>query len=58
MTPYVKHLTKVPGTPTEAGGIGAVGAVAFAVSRRKMGWRGFCSALIEADQTTAMVFSV
>ena len=45
-------------TPTEAGGIGAVGAVAFAVSRKKMGWRGFCSALIEAGQTTAMVFSV
>ena len=45
-------------TPTEAGGIGAVGAVAFAVSRRKMGWRGFCGALIEAGQTTAMVFSV
>ena len=45
-------------TPTEAGGIGAVGAVAFAVSRRRMGWRGFFGALVEAGQTTAMVFSV
>ena len=45
-------------TPTEAGGIGAVGAAAFAVSRRKMGWRAFCGALVEAGQTTTMVFSV
>ena len=45
-------------TPTEAGGIGAVGAMAFAISRRKMGWRGFFSALVEAGQTTTMVFSV
>ena len=45
-------------TPTEAGGIGAVGAVAFAALRRKMGRRQFFGALVEAGQTTTMVFSV
>lgn len=45
-------------TPTEAGGIGAVGAAAFAVMRRKMGWREFFGGLVEAGQTTTMVFSV
>ena len=45
-------------TPTEAGGIGAVGAAVFAVMRRKMGWREFFGGLVEAGQTTTMVFSV
>ncbi len=45
-------------TPTEAGGIGAVGALAFAVARRKMSLREFFASLVEAGRTTAVVFSV
>jgi tripartite ATP-independent transporter DctM subunit len=45
-------------TPTEAGGIGAVGALAFALLRRKMSMREFLASLIEAGRTTAVVFSV
>ena len=32
-------------TPSEAGGIGAVGALAFAVGRRKMSWWAFFASL-------------
>lgn len=45
-------------TPTEAGGIGAVGALLFAIARRRMNWRNFVASLAEAGRTTAMVFSV
>jgi len=45
-------------TPTEAGGIGAVGALLFAILRRKMSVKGFIASLAEAGRTTAMVFSV
>jgi tripartite ATP-independent transporter DctM subunit len=45
-------------TPTEAGGIGAVGAFAFAVLRGKMSAREFVASLVEAGRTTAVVFSV
>ncbi len=45
-------------TPSEAGGIGAVGALAFALGRRKLGWRDFVASLIEAGRTTAMVFAI
>jgi len=45
-------------TATEAGGIGATGALGLAVLRRKMSWPIFCEALTEAATTTAMVFSV
>lgn len=45
-------------TTTEAGGMGAVGALAFAVGRRKLGLWGFFQALIEAGRTTAMIFTV
>lgn len=45
-------------TPTEAGGIGAVGALLFAIWRRKMSWRIFFDSLVEAGQTTALVFTL
>jgi tripartite ATP-independent transporter DctM subunit len=45
-------------TPSEAGGIGAVGALAFAIFRRKMSWPVFVQSLIEAGRTTVLVFSV
>ncbi len=45
-------------TPNEAGGIGAVGALLFALGRRKMTWPIFFSSLVDAAKTTAMVFSI
>lgn len=45
-------------TATEAGGIGAVGALAFAMFRRRMTWKVFTESLIEGAQTTAAVFTV
>ncbi len=45
-------------TSTEAGGIGAVGALFFAAIRRKMSFRIFMDSLAEAVETTAMIFAV
>lgn len=45
-------------TPNEAGGIGAIGALLFALMRRKMSWRILYESLIEAGQTTALVFMI
>lgn len=45
-------------TATEAGGIGAAGALILAILRRKMSWAIFYEALVDASITTAMVFSV
>jgi tripartite ATP-independent transporter DctM subunit len=45
-------------TATEAGGIGASGALLIAILRRKMSWAVFVDALIEAATTTAMIFTV
>lgn len=45
-------------TPNEAGGMGAVGALAFALFRRKMNLSQFFQALSEAGRTTAMIFTV
>lgn len=45
-------------TPSESGGIGAVGALAFAVYRRALSPRAFVAALVEAGRTTAMLFTV
>jgi len=43
-------------TPTEAGGIGAAGALLFAIARRRLNWRKFINALASAGRTTAMIF--
>ena len=45
-------------TPNEAGGIGAIGALLFAMLRRRMSWRILFESLIEAGQTTALVFMI
>lgn len=45
-------------TPNEAGGIGAVGALVFAVGRRKMTFPLFYEALLDAAKTTAMIFMI
>lgn len=45
-------------TPNEAGGIGAVGALVFAVGRRKMTFPLFVASLLDAAKTSAMVFMI
>ncbi len=45
-------------TASEAGGVGAVCALIFALSLGKLSFRSFISALVEAGQTTAMLFCV
>tara|TARA_R110000751_G_scaffold8041_3_gene32511 strand:+ start:13113 stop:14414 length:1302 start_codon:yes stop_codon:yes gene_type:complete len=45
-------------TPTEAGGVGATGALAFALWRRTLSWQGFVGSLLETVQTTASLFLV
>lgn len=45
-------------TPTEAAGIGAVGALAFALARRRLNWTVFLGAMVEAGVRTAMIFTV
>ncbi len=43
-------------TPTEAGGIGAFGALAMALVMRKLTWQNFKDSLLETGKTTAMIF--
>lgn len=45
-------------TPNEAGGIGAIGSLLFAMLRKKMSWTVLFDSLVEAAQTTAMVFMI
>ncbi|PLS21388.1 TRAP transporter large permease [Neptunicoccus cionae] len=45
-------------TPTEAGGVGATGALAFALWRRSLSWRDMVDSLVETVQTTASLFLV
>jgi tripartite ATP-independent transporter DctM subunit len=45
-------------TPTEAGGVGATGALAFALWRRALSWEGLIASLVETVTTTASLFLV
>lgn len=45
-------------TATEAGSIGAIGALTFAVLRRKLTRHTSLEALVEAGKTTAMIFTI
>ena len=45
-------------TATEGAGMGAVGALCFAVSRRALTWRTLYDALLESARTTAMLFVI
>lgn len=45
-------------TSTEAGGIGAAGALVFAIVRKKMSWRILYESLVEGARTTTIIFTV
>jgi tripartite ATP-independent transporter DctM subunit len=45
-------------TSTEAGGIGATGALAFCLMRRRLTWRLFVECVYDSGKTTAMLFAV
>ena len=45
-------------TSTEAAGIGAAGALVFTLARRRLGWKEFIGALVEAGVMTGMIFVV
>ena len=45
-------------TATEGAGMGAVGAMVFALSRRALTWRALYAALLESARTTAMLFMI
>jgi tripartite ATP-independent transporter DctM subunit len=46
------------GTPTEAAGMGALGAYLIALSKRRGGWRATSGALARATHTTCMVVMI
>ncbi|MCT8997428.1 TRAP transporter large permease [Chelativorans intermedius] len=45
-------------TPTEAAGVGALGALLFALARRALNWRSLFDTLTETAVTSAMIFFV
>ncbi|MBU2647010.1 TRAP transporter large permease subunit [bacterium] len=45
-------------TPTEAGGVGAIGALIIAVFAREFTWNKFFAALRQATQMSAMIFTI
>lgn len=45
-------------TPTEAGAVGAFGAIIFSMIRRKLDWPKFKQALIETMKTTGMIYCI
>ena len=45
-------------TATEGAGIGAFGALCFALARRALTWRKLLDALVESGRTTAMLFAI
>ena len=45
-------------TPTEAAGVGAFGALVFALARRRLDGRGLMATLVQSVETTAMLFFV
>lgn len=45
-------------TPTEAGAIGAFGALVLSLVRRRLTWEGFKKALIETMKTTGMLYGI
>ncbi len=45
-------------TATEGAGIGAFGALSFALARRALTWRTLLDSLIESGRTTAMLFAI
>src|SRR4029079_5277449 len=45
-------------TATEGAGIGAFGALCFALARRVLTWHTLLDALVESGRTTAMLFAI
>jgi tripartite ATP-independent transporter DctM subunit len=45
-------------TATEGAGMGAFGAMAFALWRRALGWKSLYQALVESARTTSMLFLI
>jgi TRAP-type C4-dicarboxylate transport system permease large subunit len=45
-------------TAVEGAGVGAFGALIFALARRSLGWRGLYAALVESARTTSMLFLI
>jgi len=45
-------------TPTEAGAVGAFGAIFFSLLRRRLNWEKFKHALIETMKTTGMLYGI
>jgi tripartite ATP-independent transporter DctM subunit len=45
-------------TPTEAAGVGAVGALVIALFRRNLDWKSFLEVLVDTARTTAMLFTI
>ena len=45
-------------TATEGAGMGAVGALVFALARRALTWRTLYDALLESARTTSMLFLI
>jgi C4-dicarboxylate transporter DctM subunit len=45
-------------TPTEAGGIGAFGAIVFSLIRKRLSWQGFKDSIIDTVKNTGMIFTI
>jgi len=45
-------------TPTEAGGVGVIGALIIALFAKEFTWQGFLEAILTSTQMTAMVFAI
>jgi C4-dicarboxylate transporter DctM subunit len=45
-------------TPTEAGAVGAFGAISFSLIRRRLNWEKFKRALLETMKTTGMLYGI
>jgi C4-dicarboxylate transporter, DctM subunit len=45
-------------TAVEGAGVGAVGALVFALARRSLTWKGLYAALVESARTTSMLFLI
>jgi C4-dicarboxylate transporter DctM subunit len=45
-------------TPTEAGAVGALGAIIFSMIRNRLSWEGFKKALRETIKTTGMLYGI
>jgi len=45
-------------TPTEAGAVGALGAILFSLIRRRLSWKGFKDSVIDTMLNTGMIFTI